>query len=363
MGLSSAVALLLWFLGPLLVRSLGSFADSQRVAAAQAIQLAGPCAAILIFQRTLVGIQQAFNRYAVINALDFVQAVLTNLGFLVVAAYGGRTVALMKWQLLASVVVLAVSTYVVITLARTHKLCFGWSGKHGRQIFRYSLATWAATLGSAAFGQCDRLLVGWTLGAPLLGVYSAITNVTSKINSLSAAAVQPLVPSLSRDLAVGTIPRTRIQHATRLNALAAIGLSILLYLSADWVMRLLSPDLDTRQNIIGLECAAVIYGLYSLSAPGYFILFASGGVRTNAVVVLFSGIVALLLIVVGARHFGLLGAIAGNAGYLASLMLVIRGLGKTKITVSSYLRWMTVPLLYWAIALVAGGFVQGHPRL
>ena len=358
--LSVALGLLLWFTGPFLVRPLTSFGSSERAAAGRALQIAGFGVSILILQRTLVGFEQAFDRYGVINALDLAQALLTSVGLVAVAGWGGRTVAMMTWYVFASAVLLIAHTCVVIRLFRQHALQFKWNGRKGRQIFRHSLATWIATLGSAAFSQCDRLIVGWVLGAPSLGIYSAITNITSKINSLSATAVQPLVPSLSRDVTLDVPAQDRIRQATYLNALIATEAGIFLYVLADWVMRVLGPGVAARQSILGLQIAAVVYALYSFSAPGFYILFSVGGARTNAVVILSSGVISLVLILLGARFYGLLGALAGNAGYLCTLLLLVAGLKKTGIALSRFLNWTALPLLSLGAASVVGIFLQDH---
>jgi O-antigen/teichoic acid export membrane protein len=358
--LSAAIGLLLWFAGPLFVRALMAFGRAERGEAGRALQIAGFGAATLILQRTMVGIEQAFNRYGVINALDLAQALLTNLGLVAIAWWGGRTVAMMKWQVLASVLLLVAHAGVVIRLFRNHKLHFGWSGSKGRQIFKYSLATWIATLGSAAFSQCDRLIVGGVLGAPVLGLYSAITGITSKINSFSGTAVQPLVPSLSRDAAINASSEAQIRQAVHLNALIAIGSGIFLFVLADWIVRVMVPGANGPHEIMGLQIAAVIYALYSLNAPGFFILYSLGGARTNATVVLSSGIISLGLILLGARYFGLVGALAGNAGYLLTLVLIICGLRKVGIALRHYLVWVSFPLLGLLAALIVGVAFQSY---
>jgi O-antigen/teichoic acid export membrane protein len=172
--------------------------------------------------------------------------------------------------------------------------------------------------------------------------------------------VQPLVPSLSRDVALDAPAQGRIRQATHLNALIAIEAGIFLYVLADWVIQVLAPGGTAREHILGLQIAAIIYALYSLNAPGFYILSSVGGARTNAVVTLSSGIVSLVLIFLGARYFGLLGALAGNAGYLGTLLLVVAGLRKTGIALSRYLNWIALPLLCLAIALIVGTMLQGH---
>jgi O-antigen/teichoic acid export membrane protein len=358
--LSAALGALLWIAGPSIVRPLAAFGSGERAEAGRALQIAGFAVAVLVLQRTLVGIEQAFDRYAAINALDLSQSLFTNVGIVVVAWLGGRTVEMMKWQVLACALLLAAHCCVVFRLLRGKGLSFEWNGSKARRIFRFSLATWSAALGSAAFGQCDRLIVGGVLGAPLLGIYSAITNITSKINSFSATAVQPLVPSLSRDVALNAQTLGRIRQATHLNALIAIQAGVFLYVLADWVIGVMVPGATAPQDILGLQIAAIIYALYSLSAPGFFILFSIGEARTNAFATLSSGVFSLVLILVGARYFGLLGALAGNAGYLGTLLMNVFGLRKVGVVLHHYLAWMAVPLLGLVAALLAGLFLQDH---
>ena len=356
---SVVLGLLLWFAGPLIVRSLPGFEVADRVHAGRALQIASLAVSILVLQRTLVGVEQAFDRYATTNVLELVQSLVTNVGLVVVAWSGGRTIALMKWQVFAFALLLAAHCCVVFLLLHRKGLSFDWSAEKARRMLRYSVATWTATLGSAAFSQFDRLIVGGVLGPSVLGVYAVITNITSKINSFSATAVQPLVPSLSRDASLSGA-EDRIRQATRLNALIAIGAGSFLYVLADWIMRMLAPGATARQDIVGLQIAVVIYVLYSLNAPGHYILFSIGEARINAVVTVSSGIISLALIFAGARYFGLLGAVVGNAGYLGTLFLVALALKKLGIELRRYVAWLASPLLSLLAALVVGLFLENH---
>jgi O-antigen/teichoic acid export membrane protein len=146
----------------------------------------------------------------------------------------------------------------------------------------------------------------------------------------------------------------RIRQAVHLNALVAIESGIFLYVLADWIMRKMIPGTSGPQEILGLQIAAVIYALYSLNAPGFYVLYAVGGARTNAGVVLFSGVVSLSLILLGARYLGLLGALAGNAGYLLTLLLIVYGLKRVGIALRHYLAWISFPLLGLVAALIVG---------
>jgi O-antigen/teichoic acid export membrane protein len=359
-ALSTGLGVLLWFAGPQVVQLLVAFGSADRVAAGRALQIAGLAVPVFILQRVFVGVEQAFDRYGAINAFDLSQSLLANVGLVVVAWMGGRAVGLMKWQALTYLVLLLAHAFFVYRLALTKGMRLEWGSRKARQIFRYGIATWVSVLGSAAFSQGDRLIVGGILGAPLLGIYSAITSITARINSFSGTAVQPLVPCLSRDIALNVPARERIRQAVHFNALIAVEAGVFLYLLADVIMRVMVPGVTTAQDVFGLQIAALIYALYSINAPGYFILFSVGDAKTNAIVTFFSGIFSAVLIFAGARYFGLLGALAGNAGYLATLLLVTLGLRKVGIALRRYLSWVSLPLSGLAVGLLVGVVLEAH---
>jgi O-antigen/teichoic acid export membrane protein len=357
--LAVALTLFSWFVGPLLVHPLTTFGVRERAEAGQALRIAGFGAAAWILERTLVGVEQAFDRYGAINGFDSAQALLTNVGFVVVAWLGGRTIALMKWQVFTYALLLASHGVFILRLLRGRRLWFEWSGDKTKRILKFSVATWVSVLGTAAFGQCDRFIVGWILGAPVLGIYAAITNITSRINSFSGTAVQPLVPSLSHAVRSNSAIENRVREAVRLNALIAFETGIVLYVLSDSIMRVMAPGVSSPEYVFGLQIAAVIYALYSINAPGYFILFSVGEAHKNAVVVLCSGFASLVLIFVGARYFGLIGAIVGNVGYFGTLFTIVLGLKEAGIVARHYFAWIAFPLLGLSIALLVG-LAQGR---
>jgi O-antigen/teichoic acid export membrane protein len=330
------------------------------IEAAQALQIAGLGISLLILHRTLMGVEQAFDRYAAANTFQVLQSVLANGGLALVAWFGGRAVAMMKWQVVAYAILLAGHGWFISTLVRERHLRIRWNAARARTIVRFSLATWASILGSDLFSQGSRWIVGAVLGAPVLGVYSAITNMTLKINSFSGMATQPLAPSLSREAVKNASAESRVRQAAHLNALIAVGGGIFFFVLADWVMRVMVVGASGTQDVIALQIAAIIFALYSIEAPGYFILFSAGDARTNFIVVLSSAIVALGLIFLGGWRFGLLGAIEGNAAYLGTLLLIPMGLHKIHLSFRRYLGWITFPLLTLATAILVGLVLKDH---
>lgn len=359
-ALGIVLGLLLWFLGPVVVGSLTAFGPAERIEAAQALQIAGLGISLLILHRTLMGVEQAFDRYGAANIFQILQSVLANGGLVLVAWFGGRAVAMMKWQVIAYVSLLAGHGWFISSLVRARHLRIRWNAARARKILKFSLATWASILGSDLFSQGSRWIVGAVLGAPVLGVYSAITNMTLKINSFSGMATQPLAPSLSREAVKNASAESRVRQAAHLNALIAVGGGIFFFVLADWVMRVMVAGASGTQDVIALQIAAIIFALYSIEAPGYFILFSAGDARTNFMVVLSSAIVSLGLIFLGGWRYGLLGAIVGNAGYLGTLFLVPMGLHRIHLSFRRYVAWITFPILTLATAIFVGVVLKDH---
>ncbi|MFK0732839.1 MAG: oligosaccharide flippase family protein, partial [Gloeotrichia echinulata HAB0833] len=189
--LATLAAIALWFGAETLVNFFPKLSTEQSLTAVQALQIAGVAVWARLLQQIVVGVEQAYQRYGVMNFLITLQSVLNNLGLLVIALLGGRTVALMHYQVYLSVVSLASHICLVWSLVNKTKININLNTTRVLIILKYSLFTWLSSLGSVLFTQCDRLILGTILGTYSLGTYAAITTITSQINVLSSLSVQP----------------------------------------------------------------------------------------------------------------------------------------------------------------------------
>jgi O-antigen/teichoic acid export membrane protein len=231
-----------------------------------------------------------------------------------------------------------------------------WNKEKVLAIADYSFTIWLLTLGTAIFSRGDRLIVGYYLGSESLGIYGGVTEIASAINSFSALPVQPLVPILSGYSKNHNISHSeltqKIKQAIELNAFFALGSAAFLFILSPFIMRLMFVEVATENTLIALQIAIVIYGLFSLNAVGFFILI-SNDPKTVMRIQLISGILALTLIFLGASKFGLLGAIAGNIGFLLTWLMIFLGLKSLKI---SNLLWLKscLFLLVWVTICILG---------
>jgi O-antigen/teichoic acid export membrane protein len=356
--LATFAALVLAFSAKPLLNWLPALEDHQRPVVVKAIQVSGLVLWSSLLQQILIGLEQAYHRYGLINILSTLQAIISSGGMLLVAYKGGGQVRLMQWLAIANL------CFLVVHFVAARRI-FGaplWSPRFDRAKLRelagYSSMAWLTSLGPIMFSQVDRLIVGSLLGMGVLGVYSAITTITTKINQLSALPVQPLLPTLTglinrRDIDHDTVIK-RAGQALRMNALVAVGIGTTLFLCADLVVHFIFPGIDAAQFGSMFRLAVVIYTLYSLNAAGYNVMFATNSLKACFAVQFLSAASALALIALGAKLSGLPGAIAGNAGYLGVWFLTVLGMKKLNISYSTWMNWLRFPVALFIAASAVG---------
>lgn len=353
--MATLAAAVLWWGANVVVTMLSALRVSQQIAAARALRIGVVVVWSDLLRRVFVGIEQAYQRYDLINLLVTGQAIISSLGLLLIAMLGGDTIALVRWQALLSMSALIVHLFVSRWLLRGVSLRPTWDWSRVKEIVRYSVFTWLTSLSSALFSKADRLVIGASLGTEALAVYGAITSIMSKINHLSSVPVQPLLPAMGalamqRQQNQGVL-QGHIQQAVRINAAIALGLSAMLFVFAPSVMAILLSDAVTEGAILGFRLAAIIYGLYSLNAVGYYVLLGINAVPVLMGVQMASAVLALLCIGFGAHAFGLTGAIVGNGAYLGTLWLIFWGMKRLEVRPTSWLGWFVFPLSWFVVTI------------
>jgi O-antigen/teichoic acid export membrane protein len=101
-------------------------------------------------------------------------------------------------------------------------------------------------------------------------------------------------------------------------------------------------------EVTALRIGAIIYGLFSLNGVGYYVLLAMNRLRSFMIIQLLSGVLAIALIAFGCRY-GLVGAIAGNVGYLGVSALSLLGMRYVNVSFVTWTSWIR-PALLWAAA-------------
>lgn len=356
--LATVASGILWSSAEYIIYLFPKLTPSQHQIVIPAFRLGALVIWIKLLQRIFVGIEQAYQRYGLFNLINTIQVSLVNLGMLWIAYSGGLTLALMRWQLISNLLILAAHIVIGSRLLRHTSIKLIWNWKRCVEIFRYSMKTWLASIGSALFTQGDKVIIGSILGTTTLGIYSAITSITAQINAFSSLPVQPLLPHLSKLLQSSDTTRAEliklVRQAFHINALVAIGLGGGLIALAPTILNLLLPDVNTSEYLGVFYIAIFIYTLYSINAIGYYILFSTNNVSSCLKIQIVSGILSLVLITLGAHTLALVGAVIGNAGYICTWFLIYKGMNKLAITVDTWLQWLSfISIWFFAVSFVS----------
>jgi O-antigen/teichoic acid export membrane protein len=237
-----------------------------------------------------------------------------------------------------------------------------WNRRRGLEIFRCSMMIWLTAIGGVLFNQMDKVIVGAVLGTSELGIYAAVTNISTQISVLSALSVQPMMPTLSALTARGDFDPVEVEGRAKqafiVNSLFALGLGSILLTAAPFLLRVVLGYDPSVNILLAFRVAVLAYSLYSLNAVGYYLCLGLNAAQTCVMIQVGSGLVALFLIWVGANQFGLLGAMLGNMGFLITWLMNFYGCKLLKIRGQRWLQWLIVPLIT-TVTIFLVGVVSG----
>jgi O-antigen/teichoic acid export membrane protein len=310
-----------------------------------------------IVQQVLIGIEQAHERYDLINIVTTVMSILTSAGVIVISIQDARLIDLMKLQIFSAVIMFVTHTVVAVQLLEAKKLYALWDFDRILDLGKYGCSLWLNNFGSTAFTKLDRVIVGSILGSDGLGVYSGITDVASQINVLSSLPVQPIVPLVSKSFGQPSLIWDQVGRSLKTNTTIAVLMCACFIMFSDECVNLLFPGHASNAHILPFRIAIVIYAAYSLNAVGYYTLLASSSPGLCAVIVLFSGILSLSLITVFSSQFGLVGAVFGNAGYLVTLSLCFVAFKKLNMSFKTLICNSVLVPVVWLIAVLCTNVV------
>lgn len=357
--LATFVALLLWAGASWFITFFPKLDAIQKQTVVEALHIGAIGVWAQLLQLVLIGVEQAYQRYRVMNLLKSLQWLFLMPGWFAVALSGGRTVALAQWQALVMVLSLATHLWFVYRLTQGCVFKVAFNRQQGMEIFRCSIVNWGSTLGVVLFTKCDRLVVGALLGSSSLGIYSAMVDFTSAINFFSGQMVQPLVPSVSYlmehpDAANKDKLHKIIRHAVQLNVCTATSIGALILVFTPEILSKLLPGVIDSYTILVFQLLIIFVTLYSFNHTGQFLLYGLRRMTEHAILHTIVGIISFGLIFVGAVYFNLFGAILGNAGYLTALIFPILALRYLGFPARLFWSWIWMPF----VSFVGVGFIS-----
>jgi O-antigen/teichoic acid export membrane protein len=297
-------------------------------------------ASALILVRSIesvgVSTHRAFEQYRGTVQISTAVRLLTVASAAVLALLGRRTVSI----LMATAVFLVVGTYIQFRGLRPFlgaaTLWPSFQVKESKALLGLGAFVWLQTLGSAVFGQFDRILLGISLGALAVAPYALCVQFAQPIFGLTASGLHFLFPYLSGR--ASTLPNAALKRtllkAFAVNLLLVVCGAGLLVLSGDRLIRLWAGP-AVAASAKGIFIPVVLgSALMGLSVTGTYAMQAFGLFRTVALISLGGRAAMLVPMIYLLHHMGLRGLAAARVCYgLIALMVylpLLRELGITK---------------------------------
>jgi O-antigen/teichoic acid export membrane protein len=193
------------------------------------------------------------------------------------------------------------------------------------KLIKFSKYLFIENLAISLFQHFDKIIVGFTLGPALAGVYSIGTSLALRISMVTGQATEVMIPYAS--LKASLDDRNKL-YATyrRLSyyvSLLLAGISSFLIIWMNDLLSLwISADYATRYSNV-FRVLFIAYSLLSLSRPAHQTLTGLGKVKFTAVVYLSSTILMLSTLFFLSLQYSLLGAATAN---LVMILLLIYNL-------------------------------------
>jgi FkbM family methyltransferase len=347
--LATLAAIVLLCSSSLISSSLPNLSLVHKAAIPESVKYSSLVVWLKILQGVPLGIQSALKNYKLINAITTSQSLMIGAGMIVIASSGGKSIAFLIWHIVVAFAVLLSYSFYSARFFRDREIRFVFNVSKCMTISQYSLWVWLASLGGAVFQQGDKLVIAAVLSPRELGAYGAIVSTASQINSFSAASVQPLLPTLGGLFHQSTSTfvhiHAQLKQSFQLNTLIALTVGTIMILLEGSITNILFSNENVFEYKISFVTAVIIYTAYSLNAVGYYTLLAFQEAKLAMITTLSSGVLAVILIYVGARIWGLPGAVAGNIGFIGIWLLSFNAMNKVGVEFKVWSNWISLPVL------------------
>jgi len=229
-------------------------------------------------------------------------------GAVVLTLFEKNLVHITAWCFLTNL--LAFGFY-ILSIQR-HGWQFQWSFHFltFKKMLNFSGWMFLQSLSIALFSQCDRLIVGVTLGPALAGVYSVGTSIALRLSLVVGQVTEVMLPYASLKDSLGhqqSLYLTFRHLSNYVGLFLALTSSFLILWMQEILSLWISPDYAVRYA--NPFCVLIIaYSFLSLSRPAHQTLTGIGRVRFAALIYFFSTVLMLLGVFILSQRFGLLGA-------------------------------------------------------
>lgn len=308
-------------------------------------------------------LSQLYNR--VERILQFLSIVLLWSGAILLTIVRENLFFLGIWIFVHSMVMFVLYFGVTYRLIPYH---FRLSLSTFKKMSKFSGFMFLQSLAIALFQQLDKVIVGFSLGPALAGVYSIGTSLGLRLSMVVGQASEVMIPyaSLKKTLGADEQLYAVFRHLSRFISifLAFISSLILLWMH-DILSIWLSPDY-ANQYTQAFQILIIAYTFLSLSRTGHQTLTGVGRVQFSSYIYFFTTLLFLIGIYYFSRIYGILGAAVANLAMivLLSFNLYVYQFFKKNIRLQDVIRDLgagtITPVLIYLLLLMTPDMSSGY---
>lgn len=192
-----------------------------------------------------------------------------------------------------------------------------------KKMLRFSRYMFLENLAISLFQHFDKVVVSFTLGPALAGVYSIGTSLALRLSMITGQATEVMIPYASLKDSLDDRPKLHVvfRQLSRYISLAMAGIASLLIIWMNEVLFIWISPGYAAHYANDFRILIIAYSLLSLTRPAHQTLTGIGKVRLTAILYLFSTILMLVGLFFLSRQFGLLGAVTANLALMLLLIL------------------------------------------
>ena len=286
--------------------------------------------------------KQLYKEYSVISTL---QIIIGNVAWVLLAYLGDKY---LPDFILSSVIVSALFTGILIFYIFKIFPSFRWVASNAttRKMFKYNLGVWGSNVGSILFSQGDKLIVANILGVEILSIYTIYTSIVSQLNQFAAQAVHPVIPLVSSyttpSIKQLELIKVSIKKMFLLNVYISLGGAGLFIILAKPILMFFLHSNFSENFVLPFQLLSFIYGLYTLTVTGYYIVLSIGQSTKVMLVSLFCGISTLVCMYFSQE---LVTMVLSNAFFFFIAILLFQGMKALNIKFWDWFRQLIFPLI------------------
>lgn len=307
-------------------------------------------------------VQMALQRYDISSKLAFLQSITRSVGFIVLALTGFGVLSILAWDLAIVITVLVTNMVIARRLVPNLRLTPSMSLDGIREIFGYSVYTFATHLFLMAYREGGKLILGSRGGPASVAYLGTPDSISHRLHTIVVSAVETLMPrfSATRDAAAA---QSLLTTATWAASTCSVALFIpLAVLMPDFLRLWINPAFAREAGLVGQFLALSFLGCTSF-APIATLYRGIGKPGYVTVVMAFAGSIIIITTLALASS---LGALSVSIGYLLTAVAYLGGIawGWFRLgdghSVASLMRSLALPLVI-GLALGAGEYtVRGR---